>query len=570
MIITIGKLLNLIFILLALTVGWYLGANHNVQSLALHQDRTSLSEEKELYTCGMHPQVIQDKPGNCPICGMELVKLKSSRGGEYNAVEIEPQIEQNMGLRLAVVKAGKLSRSVRTAGYLTEAESRVYEVNLLVSGWIRKLNAVATGMLIEKGAPLFDLYSPEVQVALAELIEARKAGGGSPMKGIYQNAVRKLERWGLPRQQVEDLARRDSAPDTVTIYSPMRGYVSEKNIVEGAAVASGTKALKLVDYSNLWLDAQIFPQDLPFVQRAEKAILSTNSLPGTTFAALVTQAVLPVDADTRTATIRLDVQNPLLLLRPGMFVAVDFSLKSVGEQLLIPRDAVIDSGVRRLVFVSKGRGNYEPRSVEIGLVGDDGLVQVLSGLNVQEEVVVSGQFLLDSESRLQEAIKKFSAPQATEDRGPANVGQYVVSTAEQNAVDKLVTSYLKFSRELGEVEKKEVTYNTSDISEAALALQSKVLSRELKALAEQINQAASELGGKPSSAQREAFKKLSSAVVKLVSVVSPSPAISNSLFLFHCPMADADWLQSEKKIANPYYSNSMKSCGELVKEIGSN
>lgn len=272
---TIGKFLSTLLVPIALFGAWWLGAtqerNKSSYLSEIHNHADEPAESEDLYTCSMHPQVIQNKPGTCPICGMELVKMKSAKNASnMTGVTIEPQIVQNMGVRLTKVKRDSLSRMVRSVGYLTEAESRVYEVNLLVSGWIRKLSANATGMQIEKGAPLFEIYSPDVQVAIAELIAARKDQSGTsmligPMKSLYQNTLAKLERWGLTRQQVEELAKKDSVPDTITILSPIRGYVAEKNLVEGASVEAGTKALKLVDYSVLWLDAQVFAQDLPFV-----------------------------------------------------------------------------------------------------------------------------------------------------------------------------------------------------------------------------------------------------------------------------------------------------------------
>ncbi len=449
----------------------------------LAPDPRPASPPSQLWTCGMHPQVIQDRPGDCPICHMQLTPLKldappnfqqaaadsltqpeaqpaspppagrkikywwdpmmnppyisdqpgvSPMGMELipvyedeaptavSTVTIDPVVVQNMGIRIAHATQQPLRRSIRLVGVLREVEPNIREVNLLVSGWIRRLYADTQGMFLRQGDPLFDLYSPQLNLAIEELIAARRAVAPAPSSpdsaasraaadALFQAAAAKLELWGLPRDQVDALAQLDRAPETITFPSPITGNLADKTVVEGAAVEAGMPVMRIVDYSTLWLDARVFEQDLPFVQLGQAVAAAFAAEPGKAFQGQVVFIHPQVDPDTRTATVRVALPNPAFTLRPGMYATAQLEAELLSTATTVPREAVIDSGTRQLVFVPLEGGKFEPRSVRAGLIGDDGAVQILQGLEPGEPVVVSGQFLLDSESRLREAIQKFLA-----------------------------------------------------------------------------------------------------------------------------------------------------------------
>ena len=426
---------------------------------------------KQLWTCSMHPQVLQDHSGPCPICGMQLVPVKNhgtepaaapagrgaARVGEGErkvkywwdpmmsppfisagpgkspmgmdlvpvyedevvageAVTIDPVVVQNMGVRVATVDAGPLHRAVRAVGYLREPEPRRHEVNLRVSGWIEHLYADTDGMDVSEGQPLFDLYSPEITVGVEELIAARRArdaeltsrqvGVSSPASRLYDAALAKLRRWGLDDEQIGRLAAMEAAPRTVAITSPISGHVIEKRVVEGAAVEAGQLALTLSDRSTMWLDVAVFESDLPVVTIGQPARASLDAVPGRDFEGQVTFIHPHVDEMTRTALIRIQLDNSDRLLRQGMYATALIESEAVPNAIQVPREAILDSGERQIAFVSLGGGRFEPRRLALGAPGEGGMVQVLSGLVPGETVVTSGQFLLDSESRLREAIAK--------------------------------------------------------------------------------------------------------------------------------------------------------------------
>lgn len=425
------------------------------------QPAEAAKQEQRLYTCGMHPQVIQDHPGSCPICGMQLAPLEFSGGrkpgGERKvkyywdpmlnppyisdkpgkspmgmdlipvyedevaggmAVSIDPVIVQNMGVRTAQVVEAPLRRQIRAAGYLTEPEPGHFDVNLRVSGWIEKLHADTEGMHVPKGMPLFELYSPELHVAIEELIAARKARGARPAAGgvvdrtadlVYEAARRKLDLYGLQPAQIDEFARLERAPRTVTFYSPMEAHLTEKTAYAGAAVKAGERVLRLADRSIMWVDAQIFEQDLAFVREGQPAEVEIDALPGRKLGGEVIFLHPHLDPLTRTGRARVSVVNEAMVLRQGMYATLTFDVELSPRALQVPREAVIDTGVRQIVFVALGQGHFEPRKVRMGAGGNDGMVQVLTGLAPGERVVTSGQFLLDAESRLQEAIQKHLA-----------------------------------------------------------------------------------------------------------------------------------------------------------------
>lgn len=393
----------------ALVLGWTLGARRAGVHPSVHAQRADESAARQLWTCSMHPQVLLDHPGQCPICGMQLTPVRTGRGAGDGAVTIDPVVVQNMGIRVATVDEGTLAVPVRAVGVLAEAEPARHDINLRVSGWIERLYADTEGMHLDVGDPLFDLYSPELQAAVGELIATRASAGGSAATArLTAAARRKLELYGVPASDVARLARLDAAPRSVTFRSPVRGHLVMKAVVQGAAVAAGTDVMRIVDHSRLWLDARVFEQDLPLIHLGQTATARITALPGQTVEGTVLFIHPHLDDATRTAMVRIEVANPKLVLRPGMYATVEIATESPERTLLVPREAVIDTGKRQIAFVAGPGGHFAPRELTLGSEAG-GVVQVLAGVRAGEQVVTSGQFLLDAESRMREAIQKHLA-----------------------------------------------------------------------------------------------------------------------------------------------------------------
>jgi Cu(I)/Ag(I) efflux system membrane fusion protein len=317
----------IILIALGFAVGayWTRGASTiSTVSPAAHE------QPDQLWTCGMHPQVIQDQPGFCPICGMALTPLKPAAPRTQSdmaagaSVTVDPVVVQNIGVRVAAVEEGPLHATIRAVGYLEEAQPNQHDVNLRVSGWIQHLYADTEGMHVHAGAPLFDLYSPELQVAVEELIAARRASDRAvssavgASSGIYAAAVRKLTLLGVRDAQIQRLAQREQAPPALTFTSPISGHLVEKMIVDGSAVKAGDRILRIVDHSTLWLDAQVYEQHLAAVRLGQTVTASVAAMPGERVTGEIIFIHPHVAAMTRAAMVRIALANPSLALRPNL------------------------------------------------------------------------------------------------------------------------------------------------------------------------------------------------------------------------------------------------------------
>jgi len=391
------------------------------------------AETKTLYTCGMHPQIIQDHPGDCPICGMKLTPVRKQPGGQNvdtaaspdsAAIAIDPVTVQSMGIRTEPVTRGPLRRTIRSVGVIDTNETALADVTTKFKGWIEKLYVDSTGQQVKKGDPLFEIYSPELWSAQNEYLLALKQPGNTSLK---TSAVTKLKYYDISDAQIAEIEKSGSATKTLRVYAPIDGVVVEKMVVAGQMVDAGMKLYRLADLSLVWVQSQIYEQDLSFIRLGQEAAVSLSYLPETKFRGRVTYIYPTVDDKTRTARIRMEFHNPGLLLKPGMFATVELSTELSASALLVPDSAVLRSGEKNTVFLALPGGKFEPRVVVLGPRSENNRYQVLSGLNEGERVVTSGQFMLDSESQLREAIQKMQHPASGNQ--PAEVPE--VKPAEQ-------------------------------------------------------------------------------------------------------------------------------------------
>lgn len=529
----------------------------------------------QLWTCSMHPQVIQKEPGVCPICHMALEPLKAgpNTGHGDHAIQIDPAVVQNMGVRTETLSRGALRREIRAAGFLKEAEPNVHEINLRVSGWIEKLHADTEGEFIEGGAPLFEFYSPEIHQALSELISLKNRGGHGD--ALANTAARRLELWGLTPKQIADYAGRAEAPRTVTILSPAEGHVLEKMVSEGAGVEAGMTLFKIVDHDLLWMDVALFEMDLPFVDLGQPIHATVEADPGAELAGTLDFIYPHVDPATRTASARLAIPNPGMRLRPGMYATAHLDIVISENALLVPREAILDTGARQTAFVALGDGKFELKDVEMGAQGSDGVVEVLSGLADGDAVVTSGQFLLDTESRLREAVRKFLSDTPTEpsdDRaappleGDATPAADPVASETSPEADALYVAYLAISARLGAEPGDDTPLDMAPIITAAEAL----LANEAHGArddAQILLDAAKAMAGQPLETQREHFGHLSDVMIAIAGQYAPSGAVTPDLYVVHCPMAPGSWIQPGQEVANPYYRDEMKQCGTVERPL---
>ena len=417
----------LIVVLLAAAVG----AGIYAWRLRGRASAPAAAEAKQLWTCPMHPSVIRSEPGQCPICGMDLVPLKQEQarveesGVEgHGIVQIDPEKQQLLGVRTVAVERRPVGRVVRTVGIVATDEARQSEVQSKVSGWVEKLYVDKTGDLVKRGQPLLTIYSPDLVSTQEEYLVALRARDrlkASPFaevresgESLVRRARERLRLWDISEREIEDLETTGKVRKALTLYAPAGGYVLEKHVVEGMQVGPGMSLYRLADLSRVWVEAAVYEFEAPLVKVGQQARLTLAAQPGRIFQGRVAYIYPTVEATTRTLKARLEYANPALVLKPGMYADVEIAVP-METTLAIPVEAVLDSGARKVVFVEEKEGRFAPREVTLGPRAAD-YYPVLAGLEEGERIVASPNFLIDSESQFQAALEAMR-PGASEHAG---------------------------------------------------------------------------------------------------------------------------------------------------------
>ncbi len=367
----------------------------------------------------MNPSIISDKPGKAP-CGMDFVPVYEDEAEAPGVIAVPSQILQSMGVRTAKVERRELSRVIRAVGMVTYNERNLSQLNTKVNGWVERLYVKAAGDPVRRGQTLLSLYSPQLVSAQAEyLLAARnlKALEKSPFPELQAASRRlaaasrqRLQYWDISAAQIAALERTGEVKKRLTLSSPFTGIVIKRMVTEGQYVMAGMPLLELADLATVWVEAEVYEYELPWVRVGQKAVMTLSYLPGQTFTGEIEYLYPYLKGATRTAKLRLKFANPGGKLKPEMFAQVEIKSPLTAPVVAVPAEAVIDTGEKQHVFVALGQGRFLPRPVQLGVWGEGGRRQVLEGLKEGEEVVVSGQFLLDSESLFREAATKMLPP----------------------------------------------------------------------------------------------------------------------------------------------------------------
>ncbi len=451
-------------------------------------------EAEQLYSCGMHPEVISDEPGNCPLCGMKLTPIKSSdqdtqKGGTTESAEkgkvlywrapmdpteiydepgkskmgmelvpvyegeeaggagsitIDGVLQQNMNLRLAPVQRRDMDRVIRAYGRVSYAEDQEFTVTTKISGWIEKLYVNTTGQKVQPGDPLLEIYSPELVSTQEEYLLALKNHqklSESSFESVRKNAEKmphlareRLEYWDIPEAEIAKIKETGQIRRTILLKSQVSGVVTHKAVKEGDQVGPGRGLFHIANLDKIWIEVSVYESELPLVKVGQKAELELDYISGEKREGEVDFIHPYLDRNSKANTVRLVFDNHDQVLKPEMYATVRIFSHAASDALAVPSEAVIHSGERQIVFVSRGDGQFEPREIKVGVESEDGYVQVISGLFDHEQVVVSGQFLLDSESRTREAIAKMRAAQSQETQTTAKHEEE--DTAESHEMER--------------------------------------------------------------------------------------------------------------------------------------
>ena len=386
---------------------------------------------------------IRKQPGASAAATETTSNLSNSSS---SVIAVDTATVQKMDIRTGVVKRGPVRRTVRTVGVIDFDETALSEVSTKFRGWVEKLYVDSTGKQMHRGDPLFEIYSPELFLAQTEylLTLSSPTNQDSAASQLRKSAaMTKLKYWDISEDQIAELERTRTPKKTLRMNAPRDGIVVEKMVVEGQMVEPGMKLYRLADLASVWIQAQIYEQDLPVIRLGQEAVVTLASLPDPKFRGRVTYIYPMVDEKTRTAKVRMEFHNPGYFLKPGMYATVEIAADLNPSALLVPDMAVLRSGEQNTVFVALDGGHFEPRSVAIGTRTDENYFEVVSGLKEGERVVTSGQFMLDSESQLREAIQKMMHPAGAAPVAPSG-GQESTSTGKSNTI----TAPLQASQEI--------------------------------------------------------------------------------------------------------------------------
>ena len=406
---------TIVAVILALAIGFVVGI-----WLGGDDGPESHDTGPAVYRCPMHPTVVSDRPGSCPVCGMDLVPdqpgpsgHEGGHGEEVAEVRINPATVQNMGVRVARVERRALSRTVRALGRVDYDETRMTDVNTKVTGWVEGLFVDFTGQEVKKGQPLLEIYSPELVAAQEEYLTAMEyvrrledSASAKALEGarsLLGASRQRLMYWDITEAQILELEATRQTKRTMTIHSPQEGVVVHRAVFDGAYIKAGEHLYRIADLSRVWVYADIYEYELPWIRKGQAAEVVLSYSPGRVFQGVVTYIYPFLESKTRTAKVRMIFDNPELELKPEMFATVRIRSEVAKQAVVVPAQAVIRSGERNVVILDLGEGRFAPREVTLGVETSD-VYEVTEGLRGDERIVISSQFLIDSESNLKAAL----------------------------------------------------------------------------------------------------------------------------------------------------------------------
>ncbi|MBN2319824.1 MAG: efflux RND transporter periplasmic adaptor subunit [Acidobacteria bacterium] len=449
-------------------------AEQMMSGLQGHAVAEGEAEGTQLWTCGMHPQVIQDHPGICPICNMNLTPLKESPASTVSekpkekkikywvapmdpnyisdkpgkspmgmdlvpvyeeeepaatGVHVDPNFIQNFAVRTTEAQKGSIPILIRTIGTLDYNQKNIVSVNTKFEGWIEKANVNYIGESVKRGDVLFEIYSPplvttqqEYLATLNYLEKLRSKGDGEAVaraESLLEATRERLHYWDITDDQIEELKGRKTPMRTLKILSPASGIIIEKmgDSLEGTKLIPGMNVFKIADLSNVWVEIEVFEHQIQYLKLGQKAEITLDAFPGSRWTGKIIYLNPRLNQKTRTLTAYVEIGNSDRKLRPEMYANVEIRVPAVSGAVKIPSEAILRTGERNVVVVEKDKGFFEPREVTLGAEGE-GYSQVTGGLREGETVVVSSQFLIDSESNLKEAISKLLAARKKESENP--------------------------------------------------------------------------------------------------------------------------------------------------------
>jgi Cu(I)/Ag(I) efflux system membrane fusion protein/cobalt-zinc-cadmium efflux system membrane fusion protein len=586
----------LILLLIPVFLFWYAYRGErkpsNESEVALEENAHSNDKEKEksqsrkikYWVAPMDPNYIRHEPGKSPM-GMDLVPVYEDEGEKSSegVIRIDPVTVQTIGVRTASVTRGQLRKSIRAVGRIAYDEKRVEHIHTKVTGWVEKLYVQTTGEEVKRGQVLLSFYSPELVATQEEYLQALKyrdrtsassfpevAESGS---SLVAAARRRLEFMDVDSAQIKALEETREVQKNIMLKSTREGIVIHKNVMEGMKVDSMMEMYTIADLSVVWVIASIYEYELSFLKTGQDVEMTLSYDPGTRYRGKVAFIYPFLSNNTRTVQVRMEFDNPGLKLKPDMYVDVAINAKPPGSELLVPSEAVLRTGSRNVVITALEKGKFLPKEVTIGLEGE-GLVQILEGLTGEESVVTSGQFLIDSESNLREAVNKMlevsagapaedsmSSEGDKEEGKQAAVSAIAVNDEQKKIISDLLAHYLKVHKALVSESGMDVAEKTHEMHSVLEKLKASDTEGTMKAITDSMDSSMEGLHSGDLQTARTSFKTLSRTMTELIKGAVREEALSEDIKIYVCPMENEPWIQKGSELRNPYLGKDMWICG---------
>ncbi len=553
-------------LVLGILLGWIFFGNDAAENEHNHAEN---EEKGQVWTCSMHPQIRQSEPGQCPICGMDLIPA-SSGGDELDASVY--QMSEN-AMKLANITTmevgnGEVSKNIRLNGKIEVNEKNSYTQSTHIPGRIEQMRVNFTGEKVNRGQTLAIVYSPAIVTAQEELLQAARIRESQPE--LFEAAKRKLRNWKISEAQINNMLNRNEPIDRFPISADVSGVVTKLMAEQGDYLERGMPIYQIANLDKVWVLFDLYESDLNWVKEGSKVEYTVQSIPGETFEGTISFIDPILNDNTRVATARIEVDNSNGQFKPGMFVSaqIETDMSQNGQQqMVIPRSAVLWTGERSVVYVKKSLESgvgFELREVNLGTATGDSYV-VKSGLQPGEEIVVNGTFTVDS------AVQLAGKPSMMNPDMNMQAGKEIAEK-DKKVLMPLFMNYLQLKDQLVADDFDSAKNTISKIQQNSEAISEEGLTEEtaenwgnfkpgLQNSVQKMKEA------KDISALRENFDELSSVMIGIAKIANPMPG----MYVLRCPMANsnrgADWLSMNSEIKNPYYGQSMLTCGEIKAEI---
>ncbi|MGM1057497.1 MAG: efflux RND transporter periplasmic adaptor subunit [Bacteroidota bacterium] len=561
------------FLVIGILLGWLLfgGTEKKEDTLGENHDHTEATEE--IWTCSMHPQIRQNEPGDCPICGMELIPLETTdSGGDPASYQMSENAMKLANVQTMVVGKGDASKEIRLNGKVQVDERNAYSQSTHIPGRIEQLSINFTGEKVSRGQILATIYSPELVTAQEELLQAESIKESQPE--LFEAAKEKLRNWKIGQAQIDQILAGGKALQRFSIRADVNGIVTEKMVELGDYVERGMPIYEISDLSKVWILFDLYESELVWVKEGSTIEYTINSIPGETFQGKISFIDPLINPQTRVATARVEVDNKNGILKPEMF-ASGVVKNTLGEgdtqELVIPKSAVLWTGKRSLVYVKNmvdGRSSFQVREITLGpALGDSYIVK--DGLEPGEEIVFNGTFTVDA------AVQLSGRPSMMNPSSEETTSSLKVDISEESKVvlNKITSHYLDLKDALVKDDfsaaKKEASELRKEIEQIPASKLNPDAAIVWESYKEQLSIHSNKISNSETiSGMRDSFDELSESMIGMLTTFKLA---QDKLYVLRCPMANndrgANWLSLSSEIENPYYGSAMLRCGEVIKEM---